>query len=62
MVCATKKEDGAVTVIDPAGFSLKVPLWMTSPQAAQYRLSDQSEVSARALVSLVSLLKPDDKP
>lgn len=62
MVCAPKKEDGALTVIDPAGFSLKIPLWMTSPPAAQYRLSDQAEVSARALVSLVSLLKPDDKP
>jgi hypothetical protein len=62
VVCVPKKEDGAVTVLDPAGFSLKIPLWITSPQAAQYKLSDQSEVSARALVSLVSLLKPGIKP
>jgi len=62
VVCAPKKEDGALTVIDPAGFSLKIPLWMTSPQAAQYQLSDRAELSARALVSLVRLLKPEDKP
>ena len=31
-----KMEDGALTVIDPAGFSVKIPLWMTFPQAAQH--------------------------
>jgi hypothetical protein len=62
VVCAPRKEDGAVTVIDPPGFHLKIPLWMVSPQASEYQLSAQAEISARALVSLVNLLKPGIKP
>ncbi len=53
-----KKEDGAVTVIAPDGASLKIPIWMVSPQAAQIELSEKAEISARALLELVHLMAP----
>ncbi len=53
-----KKEDGAVTVIAPDGASLKIPIWMVSPQAAQIELSEKAEISARSLLELVHLLEP----
>ncbi len=58
VVCKSRKGDGAVTVADPKGISLKIPVWMVSPQAAQIELSEKAEISARALLELVYLMAP----
>jgi hypothetical protein len=34
-----KRGDGAVTVVDPTGKRLKIPLWMLSPDAAETKYS-----------------------
>jgi len=48
--------DGAVTVVDPSGMRLKIPLWMTTRQAGGYEVSPEPEISARALLELTVLL------
>ena len=58
VVCKSRKGDGAVTVADPEGIRLKIPVWMVWPQAAQIELSEKAEISARALLELVHLLEP----
>ena len=58
VVRKSRKGDGAVTVVDPEGISLKIPLWMVSPQATEYELSENAEISVRALLELVHLLEP----
>ncbi len=55
---AVRSEDTAVSVIDPDGLRLKIPLWMVSPTAAGYRLAAQATISARALRSTFELLLP----
>ena len=57
LVCRPRKGGNAVTVVDPEGFRLKIPEWMVSPQAAQYRLSERAEISSAALFCIVNLLK-----
>ena len=58
VVCKSRIGDGAVTVADPEGIRLKIPVWMVSPQAAQIELSEKAEISARALLELVYLMAP----
>ncbi len=57
VVCKSRKRDGAVTVADPKGISLKIPVWMVLPEAAQIELSEKAEISVRALLELVHLLE-----
>jgi hypothetical protein len=52
-----RSKDGAVTVRDPRGTNLKIPMWMVSPEAAEYELSGHAEVDIRALLSLARLLE-----
>ena len=51
-----KREDGAVTVLDPNGRRLKIPTWMLSAEAADVRIAQQAYLSKHALQSLVDLL------
>lgn len=51
-----KREDGAVSVIDPAGKRLKIPVWMLSPGAANIKTTEQPLLSREVLLSLISLL------
>ena len=46
-----------VAVVDEAGHRLRIPAWMLSPAAAQYRLSEQAILDARALKALAELLE-----
>ena len=46
-----------VTVVDAAGHRLRIPTWMLSPAAAQYRLCEQAILDAQALRALVELLE-----
>jgi len=51
-----KRDDGAVSVIDPAGKRLKIPVWMLSPGAANIKTTEQPLLSREVLLSLISLL------
>jgi len=51
-----KREDGAVTVLDPNGRRLKIPIWMLSAEAADARIAEQAYLSKHALQSLADLL------
>ena len=46
----------AVTVRQPDGRTLKIPLWMIEPAAAKISLGDQVELTASVLDGLVALL------
>ena len=50
--------DGAVTVKDPAGNRLKIPMWMLAPDAGRFKLSPQATLSVSALLLLLELLHP----
>ena len=56
-----KKGDGAVSVSDPAGRRLKIPLCMLLPNSAEMKIAQQPLLSKEALLSLTSLLvtRPD---
>ena len=49
---------GRVTVLAPAGYRVKLPLWMPSPQAACCLVSPTAEVGVRARLRLADLLGP----
>ena len=51
-----KRGDGAVSVIDPTGRRLKIPVWMICSDAAEIRVSDQAHLSRDALLKLASLI------
>ena len=46
----------AVTVKHADGQSLKIPLWMLQPDAADFRLREQVELPASVLLALVDRL------
>jgi hypothetical protein len=52
-----KRGDGVVSVMDPAGKRLKIPVWMLSPGAANIQTNERALLSREALLSLTSLLK-----
>jgi hypothetical protein len=47
---------GATTVLHPDGNTIKIPLWMLQPEAAQFERQLRIELSRIALLSLVDLL------
>ena len=47
----------AVTVRQPDGQTLKIPLWMVEPAAAHCELRDRVELTASALQALIALLE-----
>jgi hypothetical protein len=51
-----KRGEGAVSVIDPAGRRLKIPVWMICSDAAEIRVSDQAHLNGDALLKLASLI------
>jgi len=51
-----KRGDGAVSVVDPVGRRLKIPVWMLSPDCAEIRITGQPHLSKEAVLSLASLL------
>lgn len=51
-----KRGDGAVSIMDPAGKRLKIPVWMLSPAAANIKTTERALLSTEALLSLTSLL------
>ena len=53
-----KRGDGAVSVVDPAGRRLKVPVWMLLSDCAKIKITERPHLSKKALLSLTSLLSP----
>ena len=51
-----KRSDGAVSVLDPVGKRLKIPVWMLSSAAANIVTTEQALLSREALLNLTSLL------
>ena len=51
-----KRGDGAVSVVDPAGRRLKIPVWMLSPDCAEIKTTDRPHLSEEALLTLTSLV------
>ena len=47
-----------VTVVDEAGFGLRIPAWMVAPEAAHYQLAEQATLDAQTLRALAALLMP----
>ena len=52
-----KRGDGAVSVIEPTGRRLKIPVWMLLPECAEIKISERPRLSKEALLSLTSLLR-----
>lgn len=55
-----KRGDGAVSVIDPTGRRLKIPVWMLSSDCAEIKIAERPHLSKEALLSLASLLSLPD--
>jgi len=53
-------QDGAVTVDHLDGSTLKIPLWMLKPQAAQFAVCARVLLSREALTGLVDLFAVQD--
>ena|SRR5215831_11401509 len=56
VVARPRQANGAYTVKDPAGSTLQVPVWMTEPPAAHYRLCSILTLSLAALREVDELL------
>ena len=54
----SKRGDGAVSIRDPAGKRLKIPVWMLAPDASHVQIVAQPLLSKDALLSLTSLIAP----
>jgi len=54
---APRAVEGAFELVGPDGVTLKVPRWMTLPEARCMQLSSEATVSTCALVALASLLE-----
>ena len=55
-----KRGDGAVSVIDPTGRRLKIPVWMLLQDCADIKITERPHLSKEALLSLASLLSLPD--
>ena len=49
---------GLVAVLAPSGYRVKIPVWMTSPQAAGFAVSMTPAICVRGLLRLADLLGP----
>jgi len=57
-----KRGDGAVSIIDPTGRRLKIPVWMLLPECAEIKITDRPRLSKEALLSLTLLLPTAHNP
>ena len=51
-----KRDDGAVSIIEPTGRRLKIPVWMLLPECAEIKITERPRLSREALLSLTLLL------
>ena len=57
-----KRGDGAVSIIEPTGRRLKIPVWMLLPECAEIRITERPRLSREALLSLTWLLPAPHDP
>ena len=57
-----KRGDGAVSIIEPTGRRLKIPVWMLLPECAEIKITERPRLSREALLSLTSLLTTPHNP
>jgi hypothetical protein len=57
-----KRGDGAVSIIEPTGRRLKIPVWMLLPECAEIKITERPRLSKEALLSLTSLLPTPHNP
>ena len=57
-----KRGDGAVSIIEPKGRRLKIPVWMLLPECAEIRIAERPRLSKEALLSLTVLLPTPHNP
>ena len=57
VIRGARRMDGSITVSDPQGRHLKIPVWMTTPDAKHYYISKESKINVSVLISLSGLLK-----
>ena len=57
-----KRGDGAVSIIEPTGRRLKIPVWMLLPECAEIKITERPRLSREALLSLTSLLPTPHNP
>jgi len=51
-----RRADGALTVAAPDGSHLKLPVWMTVPEAEGHSVSREVAISSRALLNLLEVV------
>lgn len=51
-----KRGDGAVSIIEPTGRRLKIPVWMLLPECAGIKIAERPRLGKDALLSLTVLL------
>ena len=56
VICRPKTGDGAVTVMEPSGSRLKIPVWMLSSACADVEIDAKPHLGKDALLNLTSLL------
>ena len=59
-ICVVRKsrtKDGFVTVKDPQGKDIKIPVWMISQEAQYYTLSSEATIRFSSLSMLSNFLK-----
>jgi hypothetical protein len=56
VICRPKTGDGAVTVMEPSGRRLKIPVWMLASDCAGAEIKDRAHLGKEALLTLASLL------
>jgi hypothetical protein len=56
VVCRPKDRDGAVTIMEPRGSRLKIPVWMLSSDCADIEIEDNPHLGKVGLLGLASLL------
>jgi hypothetical protein len=53
-----KRGDGAVSVLDPTGRRLKIPLWMLAPDCGGIEVIQEPHLGKESLLTLASILDP----
>ena len=57
MLSKSSSKYGTIKVKAPNGFCKEVPIWMTEPQSTCYCISKKAEISVKAILSVIELIK-----
>ena len=57
VISKKERRDGTVRIRAPHSYCCEIPLWMTDELATGYEITKSSEISMKALFSLIELLE-----